>query len=478
MKLLFERSIKGRKQTLIPPCDVPVFDFDSSFLRESTPRLPEISEIDLGRHYTELAGETHGVNCGFYPLGSCTMKYNPRINEELSALPGFTGLHPLQPECSVQGALKVIYETSRMICEITGMDDMTMQPAAGAHGEYTGLLLIRNYHKERGELEKRTKIIIPDSAHGTNPASAVMAGFKVVSVPSNECGGVDIEALKAAVGEDTAGLMLTNPNTLGLFDTNILEITKIIHNAGGLCYYDGANLNAVMGHARPGDMGFDCVHVNLHKTFSTPHGGGGPGSGPVGCKAFLSDYLPSPQVRKDEKGYSLYNPAKSMGKVRDFYGNFLVIVRAYAYILTLGKQGIPEASANAVLNANYMMNKLRNSYTIAYDTQCMHEFVMDIGPLKSRTGISAMDVAKRLLDFGIHPPTMYFPLIVHEALMIEPTETESKETLDKACDFFLEIYKEAEEDPEILHSAPNDCTIGRPDDVLAARNPVLKYDFE
>lgn len=477
MELLFERSRQGRRQTLIPPCDVPVFEFDCAVLRENSPKLPEMSEIDLGRHYTELAKETHGVNNGFYPLGSCTMKYNPRIDEELAALADFTGLHPLQPECTVQGALEVIYNTQKMICEITGMDDMTMQPAAGAHGEYTGLLLIRNYHKERGELEKRTKIIVPDSAHGTNPASAVMAGFKVVSVPSNAQGGVDIDALKAAVGEDTAGLMLTNPNTLGLFDPNILEITKIIHDAGGLCYYDGANLNAVMGHARPGDMGFDCVHVNLHKTFSTPHGGGGPGSGPVGCKAFLKDYLPSPQVKEEDGKYTLYTPAKTMGKVRDFFGNFLVIVRAYAYILTLGKEGIPEASANAVLNANYMMNRLKGSYKIAYDTQCMHEFVMDIAPLKDKTGISAMDVAKRLLDFGIHPPTMYFPLIVHEALMIEPTETESKETLDKACDLFLRIYKEAEENPEILHSAPNDCSIGRPDDVTAARNPILKYNF-
>ena len=477
MELLFERSRQGRRQTLIPPCDVDAFEFDCAVLRENSPKLPEMSEIDLGRHYTELAKETHGVNNGFYPLGSCTMKYNPRIDEELAALPNFTGLHPLQPECTVQGALEVIYNTQKMICEITGMDDMTMQPAAGAHGEYTGLLLIRNYHKERGELEKRTKIIVPDSAHGTNPASAVMAGFKVVSVPSNAQGGVDIEALKAAVGEDTAGLMLTNPNTLGLFDPNILEITKIIHDAGGLCYYDGANLNAVMGHARPGDMGFDCVHVNLHKTFSTPHGGGGPGSGPVGCKAFLKDYLPSPQVMEEDGKYTLYTPAKTMGKVRDFYGNFLVIVRAYAYILTLGKEGIPEASANAVLNANYMMNRLKGSYKIAYDAQCMHEFVMDIAPLKDKTGISAMDVAKRLLDFGIHPPTMYFPLIVHEALMIEPTETESKETLDKACDLFLRIYKEAEENSEILHSAPNDCSIGRPDDVTAARNPVLKYNF-
>ena len=477
MKLLFERSHQGRKQSLIPDCDVEKFEFDCSLKRKSAPRLPEMAEVDLGRHYTELAQETHGVNCGFYPLGSCTMKYNPRVNEELCSLNGFTELHPLQPEASVQGALEVLYDTKKMICEITGMDDMTMQPAAGAHGEYTGLLLIRHYHKSRGELDKRTKIIVPDSAHGTNPASAVMAGFTVVSVASNKDGGVDLDALRAAVGEDTAGLMLTNPNTLGLFDPNILEITKIIHEAGGLCYYDGANLNAVMGHARPGDMGFDCVHVNLHKTFSTPHGGGGPGSGPVGCKSFLADYLPSPQVRKDENGFSLYEPEQSIGKVRDFYGNFLVVVRALSYILTLGKEGIPEASAGAVLNANYMMNKLKGHYDIAYDTQCMHEFVMDIGNLKDKTGISAMDVAKRLLDFGIHPPTMYFPLIVHEALMIEPTETESRETLDEACDFFLKILEEAYNSPELLHSAPNSCTIGRPDDVKAARTPVLKYEF-
>ena len=478
MQLLFELSRSGRGQTILPECDTPEYDFDSALLRENAPKLPEIAEVDLGRHYTRLAEQTHGVNSGFYPLGSCTMKYNPRINEELASLPGFTGLHPLQPEKTASGALKLIYEAGRMLCEITGMDDMTLQPAAGAHGEYTGLLLIRNYFKERGELDKRTKIIVPDSAHGTNPASAVMAGFKVVSVPSNEAGGVDLDALRAAVGEDTAGLMLTNPNTLGLFDKNILEITKIVHDAGGLCYYDGANLNAVMGHARPGDMGFDCVHVNLHKTFSTPHGGGGPGSGPVGCKAFLKEYLPSPQVRKDENGYSLFTPEKTMGKVRDFYGNFLVVVKAYTYMLTLGKKGIPEASANAVLNANYMMNRLKPYYKIAYDSQCMHEFVMDIAPLKEKCGVSAMDVAKRLLDFGIHPPTMYFPLIVHEALMIEPTETESKETLDEACEFFINIYKEANENPELLHSAPISCPIGRPDDVAAARTPVLKYSFE
>lgn len=445
-------------------------------LRQEAPKLPEMAEIDLGRHYTELAKETHGVNDGFYPLGSCTMKYNPRINEEMSSLPGFTAIHPLQPENSVQGALQVMYETEKLLGEITGMDSITLQPAAGAHGEYTGLLLIRNYHLSRGD-KGRTKIIVPDSAHGTNPASAVMAGFSVVSVPSNADGGVDLEALRAAVGDDTAGLMLTNPNTVGIFDPNILEITSIIHEAGGLCYYDGANLNAIMGVVRPGDMGFDCVHVNLHKTFSTPHGGGGPGSGPVGCKAFLADFLPTPQVRLSDGVYSLFAPANSMGQVRSFGGNFLVVVRALAYILTLGKEGIPEASTNAVLNANYMMSLLKGKYDMAYDTVCMHEFVMTLEKLKHDYGVAAMDVAKRLLDFGIHPPTMYFPLIVHEALMIEPTETESKETLDKAAELFLNILEEAKTNGEALHHAPHDCYIGRPDEVNAARKPVLTYSF-
>jgi glycine dehydrogenase subunit 2 len=477
MKLLFERSRSGRKQTLIPDCDVAEFSFDSSLLRTNKPNLPELAEVDLDRHYTALSHETFGVNTGFYPLGSCTMKYNPRVNEAMAALPGFTELHPLQPESTVQGALEAIYRTGKLVSEITGMDDITLQPAAGAHGEYTGLMLIRSYHASRGELGQRTKIIVPDSAHGTNPASAVMAGFTVVSVPSNEQGGVDLDALRAAVGPDTAGLMLTNPNTLGLFDPNILEITKIIHDAGGLCYYDGANLNAIMGHVRPGDMGFDCVHVNLHKTFSTPHGGGGPGSGPVGCKAFLAEFLPKPQVKLEDGVYKLFDPAQSMGKVRTFYGNFLVVVRALSYILTLGKEGIPEASAGAVLNANYMMNRLKDYYTVAYPGLCMHEFVLDVGPLKKETGISAMDVAKRMLDFGYHPPTMYFPLIVHEALMIEPTETESRETLDEACDALIQIWHEAHENAEMLHNAPITRTIGRPDDTKAAREPVLRYQF-
>ena len=487
MKLLFERSRAGRGSDLLPACDVPVVTYDQGLLRAEAPRLPEMAEVDLSRHYTELCRHVHGVNCGFYPLGSCTMKYNPRIDEEMAALPGFAGvhplaqpgftqLHPLQPVETVQGALEVIHTAEKMLCEITGMDGMTFQPAAGAHGEYTGLLLIRKYHQSRGDTA-RTKIIVPDSAHGTNPASATMAGFKVVSVPSNEQGGVDLDALRKAVGPDTAGLMLTNPNTVGLFDPNILEITQIIHDAGGLCYYDGANLNAIMGHVRPGDMGFDCVHLNLHKTFSTPHGGGGPGSGPVGCKAVLAQFLPSPHVEEKDGKFVFAAPEHTMGQVRSFYGNFLVVVKALAYLITLGKEGIPEASAGAVLNANYLMKQLAGAYDMSYDTQCMHEFVMTLQGLAHDTGVTAMDVAKRLLDFGMHPPTMYFPLIVHEALMVEPTETESMETLDEAARVFLDILAEAKTDAESLHHAPHDCPIGRPDEVTAARSPILRYDF-
>ena len=476
MKLLFERSRAGRGSDLLPACDVPVVTYDQGLLRAEAPRLPEMAEVDLSRHYTELAKQTHGVNDGFYPLGSCTMKYNPRVNEEAAAQPGFTQLHPLQPVETVQGALEVIHTAEKMLCEITGMDSMTFQPAAGAHGEYTGLLLIRKYHQSRGDTA-RTKIIVPDSAHGTNPASATMAGFKVVSVPSNEQGGVDLDALRKAVGPDTAGLMLTNPNTVGLFDPNILEITQIIHDAGGLCYYDGANLNAIMGHVRPGDMGFDCVHLNLHKTFSTPHGGGGPGSGPVGCKAMLAQFLPSPHVEEKDGKFVFAAPEHTMGQVRSFYGNFLVVVKALAYLITLGKEGIPEASAGAVLNANYLMKQLAGAYDMSYDTQCMHEFVMTLQGLAHDTGVTAMDVAKRLLDFGMHPPTMYFPLIVHEALMVEPTETESMETLDEAARVFLDILAEAKTDAESLHNAPHDCPIGRPDEVTAARSPILRYDF-
>ena len=478
MKLLFELSRENRKMNLLPSCDVPEYEFDEALLRKDELHLPQVSEVDLSRHYTRLAKQVHGVNDGFYPLGSCTMKYNPRIDEEAAALEGFTGLHPLQPQSTVQGALEVMYQAKQLLCEITGMDDMTFQPAAGAHGEYTGLLLIRKYHQSRND-EKRVNIIVPDSAHGTNPASATMAGFKVINVPSNENGGVDLDELRKAVGEDTAGLMLTNPNTLGLFDPNILEITRIVHEAGGLCYYDGANMNAIMGTVRPGDMGFDCIHLNLHKTFGTPHGGGGPGSGPVGCKEFLAKFLPAQTVARNMDGdYYLERAENSMGKVRSFYGNFLVIVKALTYIKSLGKEGIKEASCNAVLNANYLMNRLKDYYDVAYDQICMHEFVLSLDRLKHETGVSAMDVAKESLDFGIHPPTMYFPLIVHEALMLEPTETESRETLDEAAEVFIEIAKMAYEDPEYLHEAPHNCPIKRPDEVEAARKPILRYEFE
>ena len=476
MKLLFELSSADRKLDLIPDCDTPVYNLDEKDLRKDKLRLPELSEVDLSRHYTQLAKQTHGVNDGFYPLGSCTMKYNPSVDEQMAALNNFTDIHPLQPEDTVQGSLEVLNTAKELLCEITGMDDMSFQPAAGAHGEYAGLLLIRKYHQDKGDVN-RVNIIVPDSAHGTNPASATMAGFKVINVPSNKEGGVDLDELRKVVGKDTAGLMLTNPNTLGLFDPNILEITKIIHEVGGLCYYDGANLNAIMGRVRPGDMGFDCIHLNLHKTFATPHGGGGPGSGPVGCKDFLTAFLPGSMVKRDGDKYCLYNPEKSMGKIRSYYGNFLVVVKALTYILSLGKQGIKEASGKAVLNANYMKERLKEYYHVEYDTTCMHEFVLSLENLKKETGVSAMDIAKASLDYGIHPPTMYFPLIVHEALMFEPAETESKETIDEAVDIYIELYKKALEDPEYLHSAPHNCMIGRPNETEAARNPIVKYEW-
>lgn len=476
MRLLFEMSRDGRGMEVVPACDVEEVAFDPALLRKKAPRLPQVCEVDLDRHYSELARQVHGVNDGFYPLGSCTMKHNPRVNERVAALEGFTGIHPLQGEESTQGCLEALHELAAALKEITGMDAMSLQPAAGAHGEYAGLLLIRAYHRERGDAG-RTKIIVPDSAHGTNPASATMAGFDVVNVASDEAGGIDLAALRAAVGPDTAGLMLTNPNTLGLFDPHICQVTDIVHGAGGLCYYDGANLNAIMGWARPGDMGFDCVHLNLHKTFSTPHGGGGPGSGPVGCKAFLGPFLPHPLVERKDGAYTLVTPEKSVGRMRSFHGNFLVCLRALAYLLTLGREGIPEAAATAVLNANYMMRRLSDGgYTMAYDRPCMHEFVIDVGPLKEETGASALDLAKRMLDFGIHPPTMYFPLIVHEALMVEPTETESPETLDAACDVMLLVLEEARRDGGRLRHAPFCCPIGRPDEVAAARRPKLRHE--
>ena len=477
MKLLFERSHPGRKCTVLPACDVPTCEIDPALCREQAPHLPQMSENELSRHYTELAKQTYGVNDGFYPLGSCTMKYNPKVNDQIAALPGFASIHPLQPEETVQGCLEALDLAAQYLCEITGMDDMTFQPAAGAHGELTGLMLIKKYHQENGH-EGRVNILVPDSAHGTNPASASMAGFHVVSIPSLPNGCVDIEALRQAADEHTAGLMLTNPNTVGLFDPNIAEITEIVHKAGGLCYYDGANLNAIMGIVRPGDTGFDVVHLNLHKTFSTPHGGGGPGSGAVGCKDFLKPFLPVPTLTHDESGYHLHrgNP-QSIGAVKSFYGNFLVVVRALCYLLSLGKEGVPEASQNAVLNCNYMMSHLKDLYDIAFDTGCMHEFVMTLENLKKEKGVTAMDIAKALLDNGIHPPTMYFPLIVEEALMVEPTETETRETLDHAIEVFRSIYIQAQEHPEQMHELPLHTPVRRLDEVGAARNPRLRYTF-
>ena len=464
MKLIFEKSVPGRRCTILPACDVESVSLPASLRRETRPLLPEMSETDISRHYTELCKQVHGVNCGFYPLGSCTMKYNPRIDEEMAALPGFANVHPLSPAEDLDGMQQVLDTAAQYLCEITGMDGMTFQPAAGAHGEFTGVLLIKQYHDARGD-HKRTKIIVPDSAHGTNPATAAMCGYDVVNIASGPDGCVDLDALRAALGEDTAGLMLTNPNTVGIFDKNILEITRLVHEAGGLCYYDGANLNAVMGVVRPGDMGFDCIHMNLHKTFATPHGGGGPGAGAVGCKDFLREYLPHSALA-EEPGHI---------QVRSFRGNFLVVVRALAYLLTLGKEGIPEAAENAVLNANYLMARLKGTFTPAYDRLCMHEFVLDLSGLKKETGVSALDVAKSLIDEGIHPPTMYFPLIVHEALMLEPTETEGIETLDRAAEVLRRLYQKAFEDAESMHTAPHHTPIGRPDEVRAARRPVVRW---
>ena len=464
MKLIFEKSVAGRHCDLLPPCDVETAELPENLRRSAPPALPELSEVDLTRHFTELNHRVHGVNCGFYPLGSCTMKYNPRIDEEIAALPGFTGIHPLAPAESVKGCREVLDTAAEWLCRITGMDGMTFQPAAGAHGEFTGVLLIKQYHQSRGDT-KRRKIIVPDSAHGTNPATAAMCGFEVVNIPSAPDGCVDLTALKAVLGEDTAGLMLTNPNTVGIFDENILEITHLVHEAGGLCYYDGANLNAVMGIVRPGDMGFDCIHMNLHKTFATPHGGGGPGAGAVGCKDFLKPFLPASALM--DGGEHI--------QVRSFAGNFLVVVRALCYLMSLGREGIPEAARNAVLNANYLMRRIQGTFEPAFDRICMHEFVLDLSGYKKETGVSALDVAKSLIDYGMHPPTMYFPMIVHEALMLEPTETESKETLDWAAEVFRALYELGKTDPERMHGAPHHAQIGRPDEVRAARNPVLRW---
>ncbi|UOF90129.1 aminomethyl-transferring glycine dehydrogenase subunit GcvPB [Fodinisporobacter ferrooxydans] len=476
-QLIFEISVPGRSAYTLPECDVEAEGIDAlvpaHLQRHAPAELPEVSELDLVRHFTELSKRNHGVESGFYPLGSCTMKYNPKRNEWAARLPGFANIHPYQPEETVQGALELLYNLQKDLAEITGMDQVSLQPAAGAHGEWTGLMMIRAYHESRGE--QRTKVIVPDSAHGTNPASASVAGYSTITVKSNEQGGVDLDALRAVVGPDTAALMLTNPSTLGLFEENIVEIAEIVHQAGGLLYYDGANANAILSYARPGDMGFDVVHLNLHKTFSTPHGGGGPGAGPVGVKKDLIPFLPTPTVEYQNGTYVLnYDHPESIGKVKGFYGNFGILVRAYTYIRTLGAEGLKRVSEDAVLNANYMMRKLQSYFDLPYDTLCKHEFVLS-GRRQKKLGVRTLDIAKRLLDFGFHPPTIYFPLNVEEAIMIEPTETESKETLDQFIDTMIRIAKEAETEPETVIQAPHHTLVRRLDETTAARSPILRY---
>jgi glycine dehydrogenase subunit 2 len=476
--LIFELSTPGRIGYSLPEMDVPELDLSAllpdGYLRAEEPELPEVSELDIMRHYTALSNRNHGVDNGFYPLGSCTMKYNPKINENVARFNGFAHVHPLQDESSVQGALELLYDLQEHLIEITGMDEVTLQPAAGAHGEWTGLMMIRAYHEANGDMN-RTKVIVPDSAHGTNPASATIAGFETITVKSNEHGLVDLEDLRRVVGEDTAALMLTNPNTLGLFEENILELAEIVHGAGGKLYYDGANLNAVLSKARPGDMGFDVVHLNLHKTFTGPHGGGGPGSGPVGVKADLIPFLPKPIIAKRGEEFVLDNDRpQSIGRVKPYYGNFGINVRAYTYIRSMGPDGLKAVTEYAVLNANYMMRRLAQYYDLPFDRHCKHEFVLS-GRRQKKLGVRTLDIAKRLLDFGYHPPTIYFPLNVEECIMIEPTETESKETLDSFVDIMIQIAKEAEENPEIVQEAPHTTVVGRMDETKAARKPVLKY---
>jgi len=450
----------------------------SELRRSEPPRLPELAEPDLLRHFTELSTRNFGIDTGFYPLGSCTMKHNPRVNERLAALPGFRDLHTLQDEDGAQGALRLCFELQEALAEITGLPAVSLQPAAGSQGELTGLMLMRAYFREQGEEQKRRKIVIPDTAHGTNPASVTMAGYEVTPVRTDPRGNIDVDDLRAKVDEETAGLMLTNPSTLGLFDENIEEITRIFHGVGALMYYDGANLNAVCGISRPGDMGFDIVHINLHKTFSQPHGGGGPGGGPIAVGSRLEPYLPVPAVVREGDGYRLdYDRPRTIGKVRGFYGPFGVFVRSYAFIRAYGPM-LREMSEVAVLNANYLLALVRKAYDLPFDRLCMHEFVLSARTLKREHGVTALDVAKRLMDYGFHPPTIYFPLIVPEALMIEPTETEAKETLDAFAEAMLEIAREGAENPELLKAAPHGRPVGRLDEVRAAKRPVVRYQFD
>lgn len=481
VRLIFELSEESRRGYSLPKCDVPSFDLaktlPSELIRKKSAELPQVSETQAVRHFTNLSKQNYGVDAGFYPLGSCTMKYNPKLNEAMTRLEGFAHVHPYQPEETVQGCLEVMYELQEKLCEITGMDAYTLSPAAGAHGEMCGLMVIKKYHEKNGQ-GHRNKIIVPDSAHGTNPASAAVVGYDIVEVKSNERGTVDLNALKEVVDDNTAGLMLTNPNTLGLFEEDITKIADIVHDKGGLLYYDGANANAIVGVARPGDMGFDVLHLNLHKTFSTPHGGGGPGSGPVGVVEKLAPYLPNPVVVKTVDGFKFhYDSQHSIGMVRSFYGNFGVLVRALSYILTMGYDGLTEVATTAVLNANYVSEKLKEYYDIPFGSACMHEVVVSASRQKEQ-GASALDVAKRLIDFGFHPPTVYFPLIVKEALMIEPTETESKDTLDVFIDAMISIAKEAKVNADSLKDAPVTAPVSRLDEVRAARNMILKYPLE
>ena len=476
-RLVFELSSPGRVGYSLPESDVPARAIGEvipkKFLRAEAAELPEVSEFDVVRHYSHLSRMNYGLDTHFYPLGSCTMKYNPKINEDMARLAGFAGLHPLAPAALSQGALALMHDLGAMLAEISGMDAVSLQPAAGAQGEFAGVLMIRAYHLSRGE--KRTKVLIPDSAHGTNPASTAIAGFEVVEVKSLPNGEVDLESLAREVGADVAAFMITVPNTLGMFEPRIMEITEICHAKGVQVYMDGANLNAILGITRPGDLGFDVCHFNLHKTFTTPHGGGGPGAGPVGVKAHLEPFLPVPVVTKDGDAYALdWKRPKSIGKLQAFWGNFGMHVRAYTYIRTMGADGLRSVSENAVLNANYIMKRLEGDYDVSVPGPCMHECVLSARRQKKR-GVTATDIAKRLLDLGFYAPSTYFPLIVEEALMIEPTETESKQTLDEFCDAMIQIARETETDPAVIHEAPVTTPVRRLDQTRAAREPNLRW---
>ena len=477
--LIYELSTPGREGVKPPQLDVPERALPADVIRDTLP-LPEVSELDVVRHFLRLSHLNYAIDEGMYPLGSCTMKYNPKINEVTTRLPGFTGAHPLLDESNVQGALALMYNLQEHLKAIGGFAGITLQPAAGAQGELVGVLIMRNYHQARGETQRDT-ILVPDSAHGTNPASTSMSGLRVVQIPSNERGNINLEALRAQANERVVGLMVTNPNTLGLFEEQIVEAITIIHDCGGLIYGDGANMNALIGIMRPGDVGIDVMHFNLHKTFSTPHGGGGPGSGPVGVAAHLVDFLPGPLIiaenlatDTDKVRYKFAQPPQSIGPVKSFWGHFGILVRAYTYMRMLGGAGMRRAAEHAVLNANYLRNKLEAVYHIPYTRICQHEFVAE-GHFAGAPDIRALDIGKRLIDYGVHPPTYYFPLIVHEALMIEPTETESQQTLDQYADILLKIAAEAHATPELLHNAPHTAPVRRLDEVTAARKPVLRY---